>query len=133
MDNTGGLRRIWVCPADCLDGDGRIADRAKMVDIPFVEDTASRKCVRKHDKTGVYYEVTVVCRLARSERDGIAERFPVDYVLVTTDWNGVTRVDGTADEPMHFEAESDTGEKFEDLNGVDFKFSRKLRLPSAVI
>lgn len=127
MDNVGGLRRISVVDVDCLEAGGVIKETVKLIDVPFIQESGRRKCVRKQDKTGVFYEVTIKCRLARSERDSLVDRFPEYYAVVTTDNNGVIIVDGSPDEPMRCETDSDTGEEFSDLNNVELQFNRKFR------
>lgn len=127
MDNVGGLYRIFVCPVGNLTDTGQVTDKAKLIPVVFTEGTGERKCTRKSDKTGVYYDLVVTCIVPRSEKgEQLAESFPVEFVLVTIDNNGVTRLDGSADEPISVETESETGEDFKDLNAVTLKFTRRL-------
>lgn len=127
-DNIGGLYRIYVCPVRNLTAEGGIVSADKLLSVPFIVDTGERKCFRKEDKNGVYYDLSVTCTVVRSDGgEQLAETFPDNYILITMDYNGVTRMDGNADEPIRCETESETGEKFEDLSCVKLKFSRKLR------
>lgn len=134
MDNVGGLAKLYVCPVGNLTANGNIADNNKLVLVNFIVDTGSRKCVRKSDKNGEFYDLTVKCVVASADSDCLFDRvFPVDFVLVCVDGNGVARLDGNRAEPIRYETESDTGEKFEDLSCVELKFSRKLRFASPLI
>lgn len=134
MDNTGGLVKIYVCPVSNISDSGQIIDRERLVPVNFILDSAKRKCTRKMDKTGEYYDLKIECIVARSDNDNYyAELLLNNFVVITTDSNNITRIDGTRDEPLRYEIESDTGKKFEDLNCINLEFSRKLRFPSPII
>lgn len=134
MDNVGGLAKLYVCPIGNLTVGGGVADVAKLVEIRFIEDTGVRKCVRKSDKNGEFYDLTVECVVASADVEAVLMNlFRVDFALVCVSANGGVRLDGSRSEPMHYEYESNTGEKFEDLSCVELKFSRKLRFASPVI
>ena len=134
MDNVGGLAKLYICPVGNLTVGGTIVDQAKLIPIPFIPDTGSRKCTRKMDKTGEYYDLTIECTIARADSDAlIRDVLPIDFAAVSVDGNGVARLDGNYREPIKYEYESDSGEKFEDLSGVHFKFSRKLRFSSPIV
>lgn len=134
MDNIGGIARLYICPVANLTVGGNIADVNQLLPIHFSQDTGIRKCTRKADKTGEYYDLSVECVVPRSDSDTLlADILPVDFAVVSVDANGVVRLDGNREEPLRYECESNTGEKFEDLNCVRLKFSRKLRFPSPVI
>ena len=73
-------------------------------------------------------------RRARSDKDNFYIGLLLNnFAVITTDSNNITRLDGTRNEPLRYEIESDTGEEFEDLNCVKLEFSRKLRFPSPLI
>lgn len=134
MDNIGSLCRIRISPADNIDSAGNIISADSLSDIPFITDTAHRKCSRKEDKNGTYYNLEIECSVARTDiAECILSELPERFVLVTTDNNNVTRVEGTLEEPVHYAADFDSGEKFESLNHCKFKFTRKLRRLPPVI
>ena len=85
-------------------------------------------------KNGEYYDLKIECTVARSDKDNFyTELLLNNFVVITSDSNNITRIDGTRNEPLRYEIESDTGEEFEDLNCVKLEFSRKLRFPSPLI
>lgn len=133
MDNLGGLNKIYICPLTALNDNGQITDKSKLQPIPFSTDTAKREHSRKNDKNGIYYEVDITCKIPRSHCEDIISSFPTKFAIITTDNNDITRLDGSIDEPIHYEQSSDTGESFEDLSHIELKFSRKLRQPSSRI
>lgn len=134
MDNIGSLHRIRISPADNIDSVGNIISTDNLKDIPFIIDTARRKCSRKEDKNGIYYDLEIECSVARTDTaEYILSELPERFVLITTDNNNIIRLDGTPEEPLHYTAELDSGEKFESLNYCKFKFNRKLRRPSLII
>ena len=129
MDNTGGLVKIYVCPVSNISDSGQIIDQERLIQVNFILDSAKRKCTRKDDKNGEYYDLKIECTVARSDKDN----FYTELLLNNFDSNNITRIDGTRNEPLRYEIESDTGEEFEDLNCVKLEFSRKLRFPSPLI
>jgi len=133
MDNTGGLVKIYVCPVSNISDSGQIIDQERLIQVNFILDSAKRKCTRKDDKNGEYY-LKIECTVARSDKDNFyTELLLNNFVVITSDSNNITRIDGTRNEPLRYEIESDTGEEFEDLNCVKLEFSRKLRFPSPLI
>lgn len=134
MDNIGGLQILYICYTSNLSDDGNIIDQDELINIPFTSDTGERKCVRKCDKNGEFYELKIKCIVAFSDTDNYyAEILQNNFVIISIDGNGKVRIDGNRDEPLRYEIESMTGEKFEDLNSVSLEFSRKLRFPSPLI
>lgn len=133
MDNVGGLFRIGILSVEELDRENHIRDRSKILDIPFIADTGMRKYERKRDKKGIYNEIKVTCKVARSDQEKLIDRFPEFYALITVDNNGVERVDGSRGEPMRCDIKSDTGEDYKDLNCVELEFKRKFRMVSGAI
>ena len=131
MDNTGGLVKIYVCPVSNISDSGQIIDQERLIQVNFILDSAKRKCTRKD---GEYYDLKIECTVARSDKDNFyTELLLNNFVVITSDSNNITRIDGTRNEPLRYEIESDTGEEFEDLNCVKLEFSRKLRFPSPLI
>ena len=134
MDNTGGLVKIYVCPVSNISDSGQIIDQERLIQVNFILDSAKRKCTRKDDTNGEYYDIKIECTVARSDIDNFyTELLLNNFVVITSDSNNITRIDGTRNEPLRYEIESDTGEEFEDLNCVKLEFSRKLRFPSPLI
>ena len=134
MDNVGGLVKIYVCPVSNISDSGQIIDQERLVPVNFILDSAKRKCTRKDGKNGEYYDLKIECTVARSDKDNFYIGLLLNnFAVITTDSNNITRLDGTRNEPIRYEIESDTGEEFEDLNCVKLEFSRKLRFPSPVI
>lgn len=134
MDNIGSLYRIQISPADNIDSAGNIISTDSLSDIPFTMDTARRKCSRKEDKNGIYYDIEIECSIARTDTaEYILSELPERFVLVTTDNNNIIRIEGTPEEPLHYTSELDSGEKFESLNRCKLKFTRKLRRPSPIV
>ena len=134
MDNTGGLVKIYVCPVSNISDSGQIIDQERLIQVNFILDSAKRKCTRKDDKNGEYYDLKIECTVARSDKDNFyTELLLNNFVVITSDSNNITRIDGTRNEPLRYQIESDTGEEFEDLNCVKLEFSRKLRFPSPLI
>ena len=134
MDNTGGLVKIYVCPVSNISDSGQIIDQERLIQVNFILDSAKRKCTRKDDKNGEYYDLKIEYTVARSDKDNFyTELLLNNFVVITSDSNNITRIDGTRNEPLRYEIESDTGEEFEDLNCVKLEFSRKLRFPSPLI
>ena len=118
MDNVGGLVKIYVCPVSNISDSGQIIDQERLVPVNFILDSAKR----------------IECTVARSDKDNFYIGLLLNnFAVITTDSNNITRLDGTRNEPLRYEIESDTGEEFEDLNCVKLEFSRKLRFPSPVI
>ena len=125
MDNTGGLVKIYVCPVSNISDSGQIIDQERLIQVNFILDSA---------KNGEYYDLKIECTVARSDKDNFyTELLLNNFVVITSDSNNITRIDGTRNEPLRYEIESDTGEEFEDLNCVKLEFSRKLRFPSPLI
>lgn len=134
MNNVGGLSRIYICGIDNLSPDGKIIAKEKLIPVLFTEDTGRRKSVRKEDKNGVYYDLSIECTVAGSARCvELSETLLAEFALITTDYNDISRLDGNQDEPLRYEVESNTGEEFKDFSCVKLKFSRKLRFHSPVI
>lgn len=128
MDNIGSLCRIQISPADNITLSGDIISKDYLYDIPFSQDSAHRKCSRKEDKNGIYYDLEIECTVARTDiAEYILSKLPERFVLITTDNNNIIRLEGTREEPLHNTTELDSGEKFESLNHGKFKFTRKLR------
>ncbi|MEG2228177.1 MAG: hypothetical protein RRY39_06730 [Odoribacter sp.] len=134
MNNIGGLSRICICPFSNLSTDGTILSTNELIPLFFTDDTGSRKCSRKEDKNGIYYDISIECLIARSDTDlKLIDSFPLEFAIVTTDNNLVSRLDGSSEEPFRLEMESDTGVEFKDFNSIKLKFSRKLRFFSPVV
>ena len=57
MDNTGGLVKIYVCPVSNISDSGQIIDQERLIQVNFILDSAKRKCTRKDDKNGEYYDL----------------------------------------------------------------------------
>lgn len=134
MDNVGGLVKLYICLTSNLSDTDMLIDKSELIEIPFTSDTGERKCTRKSDKNGEYYELKITCVVPRSDADNhYAEILQNNFAIISVDSNGITRLDGNKNEPLRYEIESDTGKKFEDLNSVNLEFSRKLRFPSPVI
>lgn len=134
MNNTGGLNKIFVCPISNLTSDSKVKSPDHLINIPFIPDTAERVCTRKEDKTGIYHELSIKCKIARSDKaESLVTSFPANYILITIDTNNVNRIEGNREEPLHHEYESKTGTDFSDLNHAELKFSRKLRLSPTIL
>ncbi len=134
MDNTGGLVKLYICLTSNLSDADTLIDKAELINIPFTSDTGERKCTRKSDKNGEYYELKIKCVVARSDMDNYyADVLQNNFAVISVDSNGIARLDGNRNEPLRYEIESDTGKKFEDFSSVSLEFSRKLRFPSPVI
>ena len=80
-----------------------------------------------------------ICPISNLSKDGkIISRdklinIPLLYVLITIDTNGISRLEGNKEEPLHHEYDQKSGSDFSDFNHVELKFSRKLRLPPTIL
>ena len=95
MNNTGGLNKMFICPISNLSKDGKIISRDKLINIPFTYDTGERSCSYKEDKKGKYYDLQIKCQIPRSDKaEELIKTFPLLYVLITIDTNGISRLEG---------------------------------------